>query len=425
MRYVGLDFGTTNSALSVVEEGAPRLARFRAEAGFTDTFRSVLFVPQDVWMHRGRGPLGGPRAIETFVSEGGGRLVQSLKSYLADRTFERTNLFGRTQTLVEMLGMLLRCLRAEAEEDLGPLGSRLVVGRPVRFWGADTPEDEAFALGRLREALALAGWDDVRFEPEPVAAAYYYERSLARDELLLVGDFGGGTSDFTVARVGPRARSLGASRILANDGVALAGDAFDGRLVERVVAPALGSESTYVSVFGRTVDVPSWPYERLRRWHHVAFLKEPRILRMLAELEPSSSDPLALAAFREVIESDLGYALYRAVERTKRELSAETFARLRFELGTKDLEHRVARADLEGWIARELAAIEASIERVLERAGVEPSQIDRVFLTGGSSFVPAVRALFAARFGEAKLQSGGELVSVATGLSLLAAEGRA
>jgi hypothetical chaperone protein len=425
VRYIGLDFGTTNSAFAEATDDGPRLARYQHAAGSSDTFRSVLFFAQDIWKTGHAGPLGGQVGIDAYLAEGSGRLVQSLKSYLADKVFDRTNVFGRALSLPDLLGMLLTSLRTEAERDLGPLGGRLVVGRPVRFSGADTEEHDAFAIARLRAALQYAGFDDVRFALEPVAAAYYYERRLDHDELILVGDFGGGTSDFSIARVGPSHRHQGPSRILASDGVALAGDAIDGRIVEHVIAPALGLGSTYRSMFGKSLDMPVWLYERLRKWHHLSFLKERSTTRLLEEIEQSSSDVVAITALRELIESDLGYALYRSVERTKVALSSAPEARLSFELATKTIDQPVLRADLDRWIHRETSAISASIDRVMAAAGVTPGDIDRVFLTGGTSFVPAVRAQFTSRFGAGKIASGGEMISVAAGLSQMALEGAA
>jgi hypothetical chaperone protein len=425
MRSIGLDFGTTNSAFAEATATGPRLARYQHAGGWSDTFRSVLYFAEDVWKAGHEAPVGGQKGIDAYLAAGSGRLVQSLKSYLADRVFDRTNVFGRALSLPDLLGLLLRSLRREAELDMGPLGSRLVVGRPVRFANADTPEDEEFALARLRGALALAGFEDVQFALEPVAAAYYYERRLDHDELILVGDFGGGTSDFSVARVGPGHRHQGAGRILSSDGVALAGDAIDGRIVEHAVAPALGLGSTYRSMFDKSLDMPVWLYERLRRWHHLSFLKDKSTMRLIEEIKISSSDPEAIEALHELVDCDLGFALHRAVGQTKVALSSVTESSLRFELPSKTIDRPVLRTDLDSWIVRETTAISASIDRALAAAGVGQGDIDRVFLTGGTSFVPAVRALFTERFGQDRIASGGEMISVAAGLSQMALEGAA
>src|SRR6185312_15581311 len=193
--------------------------------------------------------VAGPTAIARYLdADGTGRLIQSLKSYLADRGFESTVVFNRTYSLTQLLSFLTRAVRTAAESQLGPLGKRIVVGRPVHFSSGKGDDDDAFAEARLCTAIAAAGFDDVTFEYEPVAAAYYYESRLDHDELVLIADFGGGTSYFSLVRVGPGARKDGARRILGNDGVGIAGDALDARILHHVVAPALGLGTTYRSM---------------------------------------------------------------------------------------------------------------------------------------------------------------------------------
>ncbi len=430
-RFVGLDFGTTNSSLGVADDrGDVRLARFaspRGDGAPTTTFRSVLlFDPSERETRDGRSAVAtfaGPSAIERYLhGAGGGRLIQSLKSYVASSLFQATSVFGRTFTLEELVAVLLRHLRVEAERDLGALPATLVVGRPVRYANSDGDADEALALSRLSRALELAGYPPPVFEFEPVGAAYFYEQSLDHDELVLIGDFGGGTSDFCLVRVGPTARSLpSARRILGTEGVGLAGDAFDARIVDAVVSPRLGAGSTYRTFPENTVlPVPPWIYSRLRRWHHLSFLRSAETLRFLNDLRHQGEDPSAIEALLHLVEYDLGYTLYRHVEGSKVALSSAPRTSLGFRDGPIDLDDPVLRVDFERWISPELHAIDACVDRLLAAASVPPSAVDRVFLTGGSSMVPAVRAIFARRFGEERLRGGQELTSVALGLALRA-----
>jgi len=308
VRAVGLDFGTTNSALGVAEDGRVRLARFPQKAGLTDTFRSILYFHPDARTPTGRlEPVGGGRAIDAYLdADGSGRLIQSLKSYLADRGFQATNIFNRTHSMTDLLTALLADIRARAEETLGPLGPRVVVGRPVSFASASTTEHEELALTRLRTSLAAVGWTDVVFEHEPVAAAYYYESQLERDERVLIADFGGGTSDFSLVNVGPSHRDAGPARILGTDGVGLAGDALDARVMQHVVAPVLGQGSSYRAMFGRELVVPVWIYAHLNRWHHLSFLKSKKNMALLEEMASQAEDPSKLRAFIHVLDYDLG-----------------------------------------------------------------------------------------------------------------------
>jgi hypothetical chaperone protein len=420
VRSFGIDFGTTNSAVAVADhDGAVTLAHFPEKGGLSETFRSILYFERaEGELARDRVAVGGEEAIERYLaSNGSGRLVQSLKSYLADRTFSSTNLFGRTTTLVELLGFLGRALRVRAEAELGPIDGRVVVGRPVHFSSGRGDDDDAFAVERLRTALAAAGFRDVVFEYEPVAAAYYYESRLDHDETVLVADFGGGTSDFSLVEVGPTKRR-GARRILASEGVGLAGDALDAKIVDHVVAPALGKGTLYRSMMGKELDVPVWLYARLRKWHHLSFLKSKRTMELLEEIVHSADEPDKIRGLLHLVDHDLGYRLARTVERTKVELSARVSARFVFESAPVHLEAEITRADFESWIAGEVSAMEGCVDRVLAHAGLGPEDVDRVFMTGGTSFVPVVRAIFESRFGAGKISAGGEMISVASGLAL-------
>jgi len=427
-RAFGIDFGTTNSAIALAEgDGPARLASFARGGGKTTaTFRSVVYFERAA---SGKAPreLAGPRAIARYLAlDEPGRLVQSLKSFLAARDFSATRIFEREYRLEALIAVLLRALLGEAERSLGPVRPPIVVGRPVRFVSARAPEDEELALARLRAAFASAGLAEVEFEYEPVAAAYHYERELARDELILIGDFGGGTSDFSLLRVGPEARRARAGDprrgVLGNAGVPVAGDVFDGRIVNAAIAPELGLGSEFRSIFGTVLPVPRWIYGHLERWHHLSFLRSPRTLQLLFDLQKDALEPARLEALLHVVRADLGFPLHRAVERAKLGISREAHAPLRFRHDPVRIDRALARADFERWIAPELESIAACVDGLLADSGVAPGEVDCVFLTGGSSLVPAVRALFTARFGAERVRSGDELVSVASGLALRARE---
>lgn len=424
MPAIGLDFGTTNSALGVADGDRAVLARFPNKAGLSDTFRSLLYFHPELRDASGRlGVVGGGRAIDAYLeADGSGRLIQSLKTYLADRGFQATNIFGTTFSLGELMKRLLVDIRARAEEQFGDLGARIVVGRPVTFASASTEEHEALAIGRLRSALAAAGWSDVVFELEPVAAAYYYESTLDHDETVLVADFGGGTSDFSLIEVGPSYRAGKARSILGNEGVGIAGDALDARIMQHLVAPRLGAGSSYRSMFGMELPVPIWMYKHLNRWHHLSFLKSKKNIDMLEEIVSQAENPAPLAALLHVLEYDLGYHLYRAVERLKVELSSHERAHFAFSEPPLVIDADLSRAEFESWIADDVAEMAACVDRLLANAGARPANVDRVFMTGGSSFVPAVRRIFDERFGREKIRAGGEMISVATGLALRARE---
>lgn len=369
--------------------------------------------------------LAGPAAIEHYLgAEEKGRLIQSLKSHLPSRLLTGTEIFGRLHKVEELIARILVDLRKAAERQFGEPIVRAVVGRPVRFVGSDSDEDDDFAVGRLRESFIRAGFEHVDFELEPVAAAYSYESTLDRDELILIGDFGGGTSDFSLLRVGPGVKSEGhgRTRVLGNSGVGLAGDSFDARIVRRLVSPALGSNSEARSMNKLLPAVPAWIYANLERWHYLSFLRTNNVREILKSARIRALEPEKIEALIAIVDEDLGYQLHQAVQQAKFSLSYQERAELRFREGGLDLRIPVTRTEFEDWIAEDLRAIERSVDGLLQTAAVQRAQIDRVFLTGGSSFVPAVRRIFSDRFGEDRLRGGNEFTSVAHGLALRALE---
>jgi hypothetical chaperone protein len=299
-----------------------------------------------------------------------------------------------------------------------------MVGRPVRFVGSETVEDDDFAVSRLREAFAAAGFERVDFEMEPVAAACTYEATLDHDELILIGDFGGGTSDFSLLRVGPEVRRRGRTPqdLLGTSGIGLAGDTFDARIVRKLVSPALGSNSEARSLNKLMPAVPAWIYANLERWHYLSFLRTNNVREILKSARIRALEPEKLQALITLIEEDLGFQLHQAVQQVKFELSRSLSAEFRFRDGSMDLRIPVTRREFESWIENDLQAIEDSIDKLLNASGIHPRAVDRVFLTGGSSFVPAVRRIFETRFGKERIRSGNEFTSVAHGLALRAAE---
>jgi hypothetical chaperone protein len=420
---IGIDFGTTNSSIALAKGGADvDLVRFPFAAGATEAYRSLLYLEHH--KERGRASIKswtGPTAIEQYLAaETKGRLIQSLKSYLTSRTLTTTDVFGQRRTLEELIARILADLREQAEKQFGFPIRHALVGRPVRYVGAETEDDNLYAMERLRRAFQSAGYESVDFEMEPVAAAYYYESTLDHDELILIGDFGGGTSDFSLLQVGPKIRSRGRtpSDFLGNGGVGLAGDAFDAKIVRNLVSPRLGAGSQAQSLGKVLPAVPNWVYAKLERWHHLSFLRTRAVLNMLHSTKVQAFEPEKIEALIHLIEEDLGYHLHAAVQRVKCRLSEAEVAEFHFVDGDLEIRAAVTRAEFEGWIGDEVLTLERCIDSLLSASGVAPCDVDRVFLTGGSSFVPAVRKIFDARFGAHRVRSGNEFTSVARGLAL-------
>ena len=412
---IGIDFGTTNSSVARARGGAVDLLPF---LDGSPSSRSILYLE--------RGPRGvlsttGSDAIARYLAAQAealppGRLIQSLKSYLPVQSLTTTEVFGRPYTLEDLISRILSDLRLQAEQHWGHPIRSATVGRPVRFVGAETAADEAFALTRLRAAFARAGFEQVGFVLEPLAAASAYQATLQRPETILIGDFGGGTSDFSLLRLG----APGSPReVLATSGLPFAGDAFDARIVRHLVAPALGSGS--LARGGKSIPaLPAWIYANLERWHYLSFLRTRNVLELVAAAIKRAEEPARIEALQALIEQDLGYQLHRAVQRTKSALSQHEEAEFLFsgpEAGTLELRTAIKRADFELWIAPELTRIAQAVDELLTGSNVAPAEVDRVFLTGGTSFVPAVRAIFEGRF-PGRITAGDEFTSVAQGLAL-------
>jgi hypothetical chaperone protein len=421
---IGIDFGTTNTVVSTLDErGEARLATFAAPAGEVVAFRSALSFHAAEGEAAGaasrREVEAGPWAIDAYVEDPlETRFIQSFKSYAASPLFQETRVLGRRYEFPDLLSTFLLRLRAHAGAAWAETAPTCIVGRPVTFAGLRP--DPALALSRYQTAFARLGFTDIRYAYEPIAAAFFFARTLASDATVLVGDFGGGTSDFSIVRFHREAGEI-RSTALANAGVGVAGDAFDYRIIDHLVSPELGKGSSY-KAFDNVLPIPNRYFTAFARWEQLALLRASRDMRDIRALPRAALEPAKLAALVEVLDDNHGYRLYQSVSRLKEALSSRDEAVFLFEAGSVRIEKAVTRGAFEAWIAPELASMDVAVDEAMARAGLTPDGVDRVFLTGGSSFVPAVRRLFARRFGEAKLEGGGELVSIASGLAYMGAE---
>lgn len=411
-RLIGIDFGTTNSVLARLEaDGSVSTASYPMGQRQLDVFRTVLCFWNDET--RGRRSLrnaAGPYAVESYLNDPiDSRLIMSMKTYLAQRSFTRTNIFGKVFTLEDIISVFLDGL-TKGEEP----AAHVVAGRPVRFAGELA--DDAFGEARLRAAFAQAGFGTIDVALEPEAAGYRFAQRLEAPATVLVGDFGGGTSDFSVMRFDPR--DTAHVTPLGYAGVGIAGDTFDYRIIDQVVSPLLGKGDVY-SVMGTELPVPPEYFTGFARWHRLSLMRAPRTLRAIEEVAAASAHPERLRTLIQLIEEELGYQLYQAVSAAKVELSHQETTVLRFAHGDFAIEREIARHEFEAWIGEDLRRMAAAVDQALAAARIRANEVDHVFLTGGTSFVPAVRALFEERFGATKVSGGGEFVSVAEGLALI------
>lgn len=414
---LGLDFGTTNTVATMMNaEGSPEAIHFTHGGDVFDPVRSVLCFWETDEDVRRMNVDAGPWAIDQFLELSGDcRFIQSFKTFAASPHFVDTLIYHRRQKFEDLLAAFLRRLRSHAGIDFP---KRVVIGRPVKFAGS--APNEALARSRYEDALRAVGFEEIHQVYEPVAAAYFYAQRLKGDATILVADFGGGTSDFSVVRfsLGPAGLSY---EPLSHAGIGVAGDAFDARIIDHVVAPAFGKGSEYRS-WGKVLPVPNGYFAKFSRWNELSIMRHSRDYRELQALVQTSLDAARIRAFIAFLDADAGYTLNRAVSNLKMQLSHADEATFSLHLEGVDIERKIARVDFESWILPELTEIGDCVDRALHEAGLKEADVDRIFLTGGSSLVPAVRAEFEMRFGPAKVETGDQLISIAHGLALVSGE---
>ena len=413
---LGLDFGTTNTVAALSDGGdATRLVAFSGEDATGEIFRSALCFWEEDGARNGIASEAGPWAIAEFLrSPLDSRFVQSFKSVAASPIFERAQIFGRAFRFEDFGRLFLQKLKDHAGGALTALPPRIVIGRPVEYAG---PRADP-ALARQRYDLMFDQWGtQIHYVYEPLGAAFSFAARLDRPTTLLVADFGGGTTDFSVVRVAEPG-SPRRCQPLASTGVGIAGDRFDKRIVDHLVLPLVGKGGTYRS-FDRIIDIPGGYFNDFADWSRLALMRNKRTLEELRKLQRNAVDPEPIGRMIALIEHEQGFPLYEAVGQTKRALSAHDEATFNFTGGGVDINAGVSRREFELWIADDLRRIEAAMDAALTKAQVAPAAIDRVFLTGGSSLIPAIRALFERRFSPEQIATGGELTSIAHGLALI------
>jgi hypothetical chaperone protein len=416
---LGIDFGTTNSVAALSPcAGEAALVDLAGPDGPDPVFRSALCFWEEPGARGGLGHEAGPWAIAEFLDfPAGCRFIQSFKSVAASTSFEQASIFGKNLKFEELGDVFLQHFTQRGGSTLAAPPGRVVVGRPVRYVGSRP--NAALARQRYDRMFARFG-QDVHYVYEPLGAAFGFASRLDRAATLLVADFGGGTSDFSVVRIA----EPGAARRcipLSSAGVGIAGDRFDYRIMDHLVLPMLGKGGTYAS-FDKILEIPPGYFNDFGDWARLALMRNRRTLDALAKLRRSATDAKAIDRMIAVVENELGYPLYDAVGALKRQLSAEDQATFAFNDGGLDIEANVTRAQFEHWIAEDLEQIAGAVDSALARAGMAAGDIDHVFLTGGSSLVPAVRAIFERRFPRDKIATGNELTSIAHGLALLGQE---
>jgi hypothetical chaperone protein len=415
-RALAIDFGTSNSLVaSATVDGttdALPLDDHVGGAGDASVMKSVLYTPtQGEWFF-------GALAVTEYVARGAeGRLLRSLKRFLPDPSFTGTTLHGGYVNLTELVATFLRVLRDRACKQLDADVTAAVFGRPALF--SANPELDQLAEKRLETAATLAGFTSIRFCPEPVAAAQEFRRSLTEPKTVLVADFGGGTSDFTIARLGPA--PFAPRDVLATHGIDVAGDRFDGALMRHEVAPHFGTDVSYRLPMGAgELNLPRHFVTRLCTPADVAYLARAEVVAVLKNAQRfslSADDAQKLTRLLTLVEDQQGYRLFKAIEETKIALSTAPRAPFVFDYPGAEVEAEVEATRFVAHGAPLVERIAAALDETFRRAGVEPERIDLVCLTGGTAKLPALKAELTRRFGAAKMREHRHFHSVVGGLA--------
>jgi hypothetical chaperone protein len=409
----GIDFGTTNSALSVFRNGAVEVVAVDDGAA-TALMRSVLYFNDE------REIFVGQEAIRHYVEDGAsGRFMQSIKTFLPNTSFVRTEVFDKLYTIEDLVALILTKIKAKGEAHVGCPVDSVVLGRPVVF-SADVAKDTV-AEQRLERAARKAGFKRIWFQYEPVAAALTFEETLpaGEEKVVFIGDFGGGTSDFSVIRVrgGAFARSDRRKDVLSLGGVYVAGDKFDSQLMWDKVAHYFGRYAHYRTM-GKDewITVPRSIIHTLCQWHRIPLLRTRKTREHIRVIKATTDDRAAIEHLENIITDNYGFFLFRAIEQAKCELSSREETVIRFTEHDLQISEAINKAEFEQLNKDNFQQIAACVDAVVADSGLSPAQIDTVFLTGGTSKIPHIQALFAERFGREKLENKDAFTSVVHGL---------
>lgn len=411
--WLAIDFGTSNSLVAGADaNGIFAPIAIDPHAPDQTIMKSVLYsLRRNEWSV-------GAEAISLYYEAGAeGRVLKSLKKFLPDPSFQGTQIHGQFYSLEDLLARLLRTMRERAEAARGESLSNVVLGHPALF--APTAEGHQRALSRLEKSANIAGFTEVKFCPEPVAAAHNFAKSLASEKNVLVADFGGGTSDFTIIRLRPE--GFTGEDVLSLGGVSLAGDAFDGCIMEHAVAPFFGSKIEFRMPMGNnTLTLPKALVRKLCSPADLMLLGKKEYIEFFRNLQNWALDAesgKAIERLEMLIEERQGYHLFESIEEGKKMLSSKDYGHVRYEYPTIDLDLTFDRPQFDHFSAKTIDAILHALDETVKSSGLAYSQIDIVCCTGGTARIPALHSALAARLGADKLEHHLPFHAVVNGLA--------
>lgn len=417
----GLDFGTSNTALSVNIDGHVKMLGIDPSSPIPNTLKSILyFYKEDMEKE----VFTGYEAVVEYIENGAeGRYLQSIKTFLPDTSFDKTEIYRTNYTLEDLIAFIIKTVKNRGEKLINTEIEDVVLGRPVIF--SDDNEKDAIAESRLLKAAQLAGFKNIHFQLEPIAAALSYENSLQTDRemKILVGDFGAGTSDFTVFKTS-RHNDRMANRkkdILSVGGVYVGGDSFDSSIMWNKVCQYFGKGVKAKSVMSENLlGLSPLVLNKLKHWHLIPQLRLPQTMMLIEEFKylAAQKDKQVIENLLDLIELNYGYMLFREIEKAKCSLSVNDLTTILFRESNLLINEEIGRNQFEDFIQNDIDKIEGCIDSVINDAGLKATDINIVLLTGGSSFIPLIKKIFEEKLGHNKIQHTDAFTSVSYGLGL-------
>ena len=408
----GIDFGTTNSALAIYDEDSK-------EIHSTIIIPSLIYFYHQLQAANEKSYVVGEEAISAYLKDGmKGRFIKSIKQILSRSSFSETRIHNRRYTAADLVAIILKELKSRADELIGQYCQKAVIGRPV-FFDDDNVQKDTLAQSRLNKAAEQAGFTEVRFQFEPIGAAFAYEKTLSTKENVLVADLGGGTTDFTYLVLDPaKVGSLNRKNdMMATGGIYVGGDSFDSAFMWDKGTPYFGKHTTYEATPGKILTVPKSLFVNICSWEQMNFFNGQRIKKDIEEYYYFSGNDAKFKNLITLIENNLGYSVFQAIEKTKINLSKATHSKFTYRKMDIQIEEDIALADYEQIIKKDVDRIATYLNQFMLENNIEAKDINSLFLTGGTSMVASIQKLFKTKFPHIKLNSGDNFKSVAKGLA--------
>jgi len=408
----GIDFGTSNSVLSIFDED-------KNEIISTISVPSILYFPDE---YDPALPLiyhVGNQAINSYIHDGmKGRFMKSIKRVLPRTNFIETRIHNKSFNAAGLVTLIIKDLKTKADAIIGYDCKKAIIGRPVYFDDDNTLND-SIAQKRLTQAAQQAGLDQIRFQYEPIGAAFAYEKTISKKEKVLVADLGGGTTDFTFIELDPLKRMVKDRRndILATGGIYIGGDSFDSAFMWDRGTPYFGRGVMYESMPGKMVDVPPSFFSNICSWEKMNFFNGLKVQNDLRQYYSYSKQNEKIKNLITLTENNLGYSVFQSIEKTKVDLSEKSMSHFSYDKIDIHIDEAISLNDYNKIIDKDLSKIKNYLESFLAKNNIAPESIDTLFLTGGTSMVHAVQSLFKSTFPHTAIKSDDNFISVAKGLA--------